>query len=327
MTRTGSVFGEFFEWYNSSTSVSISKVFFENSFNPTKGVLGSKYMPSISYILGFPCQNLYTQIISDFDQTNIWGGYRLRSEFDFQFGANFCTPTSTCPYNVTNCVNCPQSATQVDLNLFNVACQFNTNQWVWVYTAKNNGTIVNNDQIVINGTTFFDGNFNQSSNASLVFDVNNPNNTLSVSGCVSIQGNITVVLDQIPTQAPSSYNLINYSCDQKADLSNSQVQIQSNTKQKNCEKLTSQTVDSGNSISVSISFSNKDCSLSRSTVLGLAIGLGLGIPLLLGVGFAFIIFYLRRRQSKNASHHVKKYEEEMTNYQSTNTTNTNDKDL
>ena len=305
LNRIGNSFGEFFEWVNASTSVSISQVYFENSFNPTISSVGSKYMPSINFITGFPCNQLYDHIISNYDQS-LWGGSRLKSEFNYQFGGNFCPSSASCFYNVTNCVFCPLYPTQVDTNLFNISCEYRTSnqEWVWVFSPRNNGTIVNQNQIVVNGSTIFNGNFTQTSNGSLLI---NSNSTLTVSGCVVLDGKVTLVLDNVPVQSQSSYNLINYTCDQNADISGSQFEILTKDPKKDCEKISSQTIDSGNSISVSINFS----------VLGLAIGLGIGLPILLGVGFILIIYYLRKKQKRDTSSHLKKYEKELENYQST----------
>jgi hypothetical protein len=63
------------------------------------------------------------------------------------------------------------------------------------------------------------------------------------------------VIDSRPDSGNSNYELITYSCNQTASVSNSQIKLNPTYDKNNCDNLSAQTVTTQSSISVSISTS------------------------------------------------------------------------
>eukprot|EP01091_Cochliopodium_minus_P009006 TRINITY_DN2137_c0_g1_i3.p1 TRINITY_DN2137_c0_g1~~TRINITY_DN2137_c0_g1_i3.p1 ORF type:complete len:416 (-),score=101.17 TRINITY_DN2137_c0_g1_i3:57-1130(-) len=133
------------------------------------------------------------------------------------------TQPNDCLYKVLNCEKCGGTGIIVDSSLFNISCLFNLNEWGYnfsplspnVTTTISQTITLNQTTIVIGGnlevtTDFLTlnhstitilGNFNQSSNATIVLVLNtlsDKNAALNVSGCVTLSGNISLVLDTKP---------------------------------------------------------------------------------------------------------------------------------
>ena len=109
------------------------------------------------------------------------------------------TPPSTtevgCFYQVPNCRNCIEVPIQVNTNVYNVSCKFIETKWSWVFSNKTSDTLINQVQLTVNqSTVFIEGNLNQTSDAPIVFVINRSQNSkLNVSGCVNIEGDISIV--------------------------------------------------------------------------------------------------------------------------------------
>ena len=191
----------------------------------------------------------------------------------------------------------------VNLNQLNVSCSLIEATWIWIFKNKTSDTITNNVTITLNGsTTFIQGNFTQTSNGNLVVVIssnNNKSSSLNVSGCVQINGTISLNLQTQPQQGNSTFQIISYSCSQIANISNSQIQLNPNYKNSNCDSINSQTINNPDSVSVVLSsqLGNK----CGGVPLGLIIGLSVGIPCVAITGGILIAVYLykRKRNFKN----------------------------
>ena len=121
-----------------------------------------------------------------------------------------------CFYQVPNCQFCSQNPPQFDQTQFNISCSFIQKEWIWIFKNKTSDTIYNNFTIILNGTTnYIEGNFTQTSSGQIVFVVStnqNKSTGLNVSGCVSINGTIQIVLNTQPQQGTSQFQIIPFCC-------------------------------------------------------------------------------------------------------------------
>eukprot|EP01091_Cochliopodium_minus_P004626 TRINITY_DN1451_c1_g1_i6.p1 TRINITY_DN1451_c1_g1~~TRINITY_DN1451_c1_g1_i6.p1 ORF type:complete len:930 (-),score=162.17 TRINITY_DN1451_c1_g1_i6:271-3060(-) len=190
-------------------------------------------------------------------------------------------PTSIkCTYNVPNCNFCENGyVIVVDASLFNISCQLLEGRYSYIFASKNSTTInVETSLVVSNSTTFFVGNLSQTTDSNIIFTVNvneNKSGKLNVTGCVSINGTITLVLDAKPQQN-STYQIISYTCQQPVKLNDNQIEIIKNYKNSKCDKYNSNPSSTISTLSVSLS-SADGCGKN----LGLIIGLSVGIPIAL----------------------------------------------
>ena len=182
---------------------------------------------------------------------------------------------STCFYNVLNCEKCGNNSIKVDLTQFEVSCAFVANKWVYAFKNKTSDFFYVTQNIEINNlngeTIYIDGNFDQLPGTVISFvlkilpivslkrDVNDP--SLLVNGCVSLNGDIEIVLDERPiSDGDVSYNLISYNCSQQIKLSDSQVKLKTNYKDSQCDSISQKISNQQNTLSVSISSTlNKNC--------------------------------------------------------------------
>ena len=153
-------------------------------------------------------------------------------------------------------------------------------------------------------TTFIQGNFTQTSNGNLVVVISSSNNnkssSLNVQGCVQINGTVSLNLQTQPQQGNSTFQIISYSCSQIANVSNSQIQINPNYKNSNCDSINSQTINNPDSISVTISsqLGNKCGGTSKGLIIGLAVGIPCGVILILSLAIG-ISQYKRKQKFDN----------------------------
>ena len=205
------------------------------------------------------------------------------------------TQISVCAYNVVNCLNCNNTnVPQYDPNLFNISCVQFGNDWVYIFKNSTSNTVVLAESTSLNNTFFFDGNLNQTENSTLVFVVSsNKNGKLSVSGCASFNGNLTVLLEERP-QDNSNYSLVTFNCNQTQSISDSQISISKNYKGAECDRIQSKPQTTQSSLSVSLSLSNS----CKSTNIGLIIGLCIGIPIILVILTLGIIYIYKMKNKK-----------------------------
>ena len=165
-----------------------------------------------------------------------------------------------------------------------------------MFTSLTNGA----QFVVENSTVFVEGNFTQTSSGSLVFVISSEKaNKLNVSGCVVIDGKIELDLKERPTQNVETYEIISYSCDKAADVSNDQIVVVPEYKQSECDEIKAQTSSTANSISVSLSSTfNKNCSkrkgLSTGALVGIIVGATFG-ALLIGALIWLVIWKETKR--------------------------------
>ena len=331
---------------SSQYNLAFSQVYFNNHLNlfPAFGFSSTANSTDKSSPQGFSCSQLWGQINSTFDQTNIWGGDRLRNEIGFNYGSCNCvsgcstqapttqisstqTPTTqilptplppSCYYQVPNCQNCSTNPPLVDLTQLNVSCSFIENQYLWIFQNKTSNTITNSVTIILNGsTTFIQGNFIQTSNGNLVFVIssnNNKSSSLNVGGCVSINGNISLSLETQPQQGTTNFQIISYNCSQQVNISSSQIQVIPNYNGSSCDTINSQAIDQPNSLGLSIT-STLGNKCNGGNNLGLIIGLAVGIPSGLIVIFAVSLAILKSKQNRevNAAKNRLKQEAKMKN--------------
>ena len=215
-----------------------------------------------------------------------------------QQASNTQSPSTTqiiCAYNVVNCLNCNNTnVPQYDPNLFNISCVQFGNDWVYIFKNASSNTVVLAESTSLNNTFFFDGNLNQTENSTLIFVVSsNKNGKLSVSGCASFNGNLTVLLEERP-QDNSNYSLVTFNCNQTQSISDSQISISKNYKGAECDRIQSKPQTTQSSLSVSLSLSNS----CKSTNIGLIIGLCIGIPIILVILTLGIIYIYKMKNKK-----------------------------
>eukprot|EP01091_Cochliopodium_minus_P010984 TRINITY_DN3035_c0_g2_i2.p2 TRINITY_DN3035_c0_g2~~TRINITY_DN3035_c0_g2_i2.p2 ORF type:complete len:344 (+),score=98.07 TRINITY_DN3035_c0_g2_i2:2326-3357(+) len=212
---------------------------------------------------------------------------------------NVATSTSslTCHYSVPDCSLCENGAVViVNQNDFNVFCvQLVDGSYTYLFSPKNSSTIVSNTEVSIasNGTTYFLGNFAQGSNGTLVFVISSSKSgKLNVTGCVTLNGTINLVLSSKPTSSNTTYDIISFTCNETLQFNNSQIQVSKNYK--TCEKYKSSSNPSQSSLSVSIS-SLGGCGAN----VGLIVGLCIGLPALLIVTILLGIFIAKKFNDKD----------------------------
>ena len=187
--------------------------------------------------------------------------------------STFVPPTQiTCIYSVLNCEKCDNSISVLNgPNIFNVSCQFMFNQWIYLSNNSSSNTTVLAQPISLNktntGTTsfFLEGDFNQTSNSTITIVLNDNQDAstpvLVVSGCVSLEGNVDLVLDDRPSRDQNiSFSLISYNCSQQAQIDESRVTLSAVYPKSICDSVKKQLNNQPNSLSVSISINlNKNC--------------------------------------------------------------------
>ena len=182
---------------------------------------------------------------------------------------------NSCFYNVPNCEKCPIFSIQVDQTQYNISCIFDGNNWLYSFKNKfsNDFTLSNNVSFDknINNTVIIDGNFIQSSTSTIsVFfsfpksskkSIPNQNSIFNISGCVSLDGNLELVLEERPSKNENiTVNLISYQCPQKTNLADSQIKLTTNYKDNNCDFYSKNLKNEPNTLSVSISSTlNQNC--------------------------------------------------------------------
>ena len=132
-------------------------------------------------------------VLSQIPTTQIWTSIQNLS---------LTTTSLNCFYQVPNCQFCSQNPPKFDQTQFNISCSFIQGEWICIFKNKTSDTIYNNFTIILNGTTnYIEGNFTQTSSGQIVFVISTNQNKsigLNVSGCVSINGTIQIVLNTQP---------------------------------------------------------------------------------------------------------------------------------
>ena len=176
-----------------------------------------------------------------------------------------------CYYNVPNCINCENENTtvQVDPNLFNISCILVSKKWIYSFKNKTSNTITISNDLVFQQQTniFIDGNFDQDSSSKLSISISQNNNNdagdavIIVNGCVSLNGSIELILYERPSNNEDiQVNLISYNCSTLLSLSESQIRLETNYPDNQCDSVSRKINNRPNSLSVSISSTlNKNC--------------------------------------------------------------------
>ena len=77
-----------------NSSLSFSNVFFNNdslTLQTQVPAIGNGSSTDGSSPQGLPCLLLYNQVLNTFNQSSVWGGDALRSEFSYNYGYSNCT--------------------------------------------------------------------------------------------------------------------------------------------------------------------------------------------------------------------------------------------
>ena len=182
-----------------------------------------------------------------------------------------------CYYNVPNCQNCENgnSIVQFDPNLFNISCILVSNKWIYSFKNKTSNTIMISNDLIFEkqSVIYIDGNFNQDSSSKLIISISQQNNNnnnnndsnidafINVNGCVSLNGNIDLILDERPSNNQDfEIDLISYNCSTLLTLSDSQVRLETNYPNDQCDSISKKLKNQPNTLSISISTSlNKNC--------------------------------------------------------------------
>eukprot|EP01091_Cochliopodium_minus_P013884 TRINITY_DN4585_c0_g4_i1.p1 TRINITY_DN4585_c0_g4~~TRINITY_DN4585_c0_g4_i1.p1 ORF type:complete len:572 (+),score=112.42 TRINITY_DN4585_c0_g4_i1:2-1717(+) len=206
-------------------------------------------------------------------------------------------PSSNCLYEVLNCDKCGSQGIIVNQTLFNISCINDGSKWVYSFSDKFSDTFTVKESITLNQTSIIiQGNFNQTADTTIIVVISpqNKNSALNVTGCVSLNGNISLVLDEKPQSGIVNVSLISYNCTQKVNVTNNQFSVTPTYKNNQCDKVGSSINNQQNSLSVSISSSvNANCN-GISTGVIIAIVLSIVGSSVLVVAFISFIMYRRR---------------------------------
>jgi hypothetical protein len=213
-------------------------------------------------------------------------------------------------YQVANCENCGNDGLVVDQTLYDISCIFSVDHWVYTFKNKNSNTTFITQVVVLNGSVIIDGNFNQSSDSNLVIILSssNKNGAVNVTGCVSINGNISLVLNQQVTNGNETFSLISYNCNENLSISDTQIVVDPKYQNSQCDTIKTQINNNQNSLSVSISSTSNKCGkkISSGAILGIIFAV-IGVALIIVVIIS-VLLYQRRRNTKKM---VKTVDNEM----------------
>ena len=171
-----------------------------------------------------------------------------------------------CIYQVENCSYCnPNFTVNLNSSQLNVSCVFTSPDWVWNFKNKTSNTIYLNSNLNLTSDSqtqktapfTIEGDLVQSPNSTISISLNNANRNdyvLNVTGCVSLNGNLSLLLNERPLNENSvEYQLISYNCTQTISISDSQVDLVTNYNQSNCDTTSKLLNNRPNSLSVSLS--------------------------------------------------------------------------
>ena len=173
-----------------------------------------------------------------------------------------------CSFNVPNCDKCNVLNFFVNESLYNISCIFFDNKWTYSFKLKSSDTFVLSETVNLEESfIYIEGNFNQTSNSTIVIVSSNQNRngSLFVNGCLSLHGNISVVLNEKPTSSNYSLVLINYNCTDTLVVSDSQINLKTEFQSSKCDKISSQLNNQPNSLSLTVSTNFGKCN-SFSTI-------------------------------------------------------------
>lgn len=130
-----------------------------------------------------------------------------------------------------------------------------------------------------------------------------------MTGCVNLEGNISLVLSERPSSNDFTVSLINYNCNETLDISDSQIDLKPDYKDSKCDKINTQINNNPNSLSLSISSSlGSNCGKSISTGIIIAIVFGaVGVSIIV----ALTIYGLLKLRKKRTMDRLKSVENEM----------------
>jgi hypothetical protein len=176
----------------------------------------------------------------------------------------------SCAYNVVNCEKCSKNTIQIDPIYYDISCVLILDQWIYLFKNKDSNTFQVSTNINVNNSNemvLIEGNFTQTSNSTITINLSpknsssNNNFIFNVSGCVSLNGSIELVLNERPTNDKNfSIQFISYNCSDKANISDSQVKLSTNYEDSRCDVISQKVNNQPNSISISISSQiNKNC--------------------------------------------------------------------
>eukprot|EP01091_Cochliopodium_minus_P012268 TRINITY_DN3685_c0_g2_i4.p1 TRINITY_DN3685_c0_g2~~TRINITY_DN3685_c0_g2_i4.p1 ORF type:complete len:574 (+),score=115.42 TRINITY_DN3685_c0_g2_i4:459-2180(+) len=330
---------------------------------------------------GLACGDLYSQILA-FDQTNVWNGDNLLSEFPVSYGfcncSNACptaapstmipstlvpsttipststpsttspsslipstlipstlvpsttipststpstTPPSTsvpsnppnCLYNVPNCQNCGLgSGFIVDTTQFNVSCVLSNSNWIYSFSDKFSNTTTVKESFTLNSTSLIilgDFDLSQNTTIDIVFSDSNKNGAINVTGCITLNGNISLTLEKRPERGTTKIVLINYNTNCSLPINfkrdvqtiqTSKFSVKPTYVNNKCDKISSTLNNQQGTLSLSLSASlNGNCSgISTGAIIGIVLGVVEGSLIVVILGLIF--FWKRRQNLENA---------------------------
>ena len=209
------------------------------------------------------------------------------------------TLSQSCVYQVENCLNCDKNINKINTQNLTVSCLLIDNQWKWIFQSNSNSSqIVISSNLTVNSQIVLNSDLLIESNGSVSIVVSN-NSSITVNGCVSIQGNLSVLVDFKVTEQ-QEYNLIQYNCSQTAKLPQN-LNLVYDRKQNECLKSNPKVTI--NTISTTID----SCGKNRKLILGLAIGIPLAL-IIVSVLFMLIARWKIRIDVKDYKKNKKDFE-------------------
>eukprot|EP01091_Cochliopodium_minus_P003239 TRINITY_DN1307_c0_g1_i1.p1 TRINITY_DN1307_c0_g1~~TRINITY_DN1307_c0_g1_i1.p1 ORF type:complete len:397 (-),score=80.29 TRINITY_DN1307_c0_g1_i1:127-1317(-) len=193
------------------------------------------------------------------------------------------TDSPNCLYNVPDCENCGRQGIIFDSSQFNISCILVGNTWSYSFSNKFSNITTISESAILNGTSVvIQGDFNQTSNSTITIVISPSNNNnlaergipLTVNGCVTLNGNISLVLEQKPQNGNTSILLLNYNCTQTLNFSSSQFTVKPTYRNNKCDRIGSTLNSKQNTLSVSLSSTlGSNCKgLSTGAIVGIVIG-------------------------------------------------------
>ena len=275
---------------NTQTIQTLPYTFLSSSYFPTVSLLNCIYQISNCHLCPFDAP------LFDLTQGNVSCIF-FQNEWRWTFTPNNGTLTNTGEIVVSG-----NTTTIFIGNLNNNAnLSVSSNSSLVVQGNMTNNANLN---ISTQSTIVIGGVFIQSSGGKTTFTFNpsysNYSHTsipLKVSGCVEINGNISLNLQTQPQQGTTNLQVMSYNGTQQVNISSSQIQVIPNYNGSSCDTINSQTINQPNSLAVPLT-STLGNKCSGSSNLGLIIGLSVGIPCILIAFISVVIVVLKFNQRR-----------------------------
>ena len=116
-----------------------------------------------------------------------------------------------------------------------------------------------------------------------------------MSGCVDLQGNVTVILESQPDEGSTLLPIISFNCPTPLNQSNYNFEVKISYQNKSCHKLSYSQNNQPNSLSLSLDV--KECGgVSKALIIGLSVGIPVTI-IFIAIFSLYILRYKLKREA------------------------------